>query len=180
MRIESDYIKTGIAMAALIVLFIAGVWMPDRLQAASLRQRMSEAQQQLDAGQAASVKLRALRPQTTELRQRVEATAKYVPVESEIAELMRELHTTLQRCDARDIATRHGNEFRGMNYTVIPITLEFRSSFIDAFVFVEHIESMSRLVRVDRLQVMGKRDHPGALLDVTVELSAFYARQEAE
>jgi Tfp pilus assembly protein PilO len=178
MRIERDQVKTVVVLGAMAATFVLTIWLPDRLTAAHARQRMGEAQTELQGGDQAQQQLPALRREAADLQRQLDAAAKYVPAEPEMAQLMRELQDTLERHQARDINTRHGDEFRGANYNVIPITLQFHARFIDAFLFLEHIESMNRLVRIDKLDLIGERQSPGAPLEVTVQFSAFYAPQQ--
>ncbi len=178
MSIERDVLKTAAVLLAMVTLFVLIVWLPSRLQAEHLVTRIADAEAELHAGDAARKKRPALESRVAELRQQVNATAKFVPADADLAELMRDLYSTLQQHAARDINTQHGDEVRGARYYTVPITIRFRATFVDTFLIIERIESMHRLIRIDKLDVLGNRDNPQELLDVTVRISAFYAPSE--
>ncbi len=180
MRIERDMWKTTIILAGMIVLFVLMVWLPGRVHARQLEQRRIAAQTLLKEGTEAREQIPTLQAHVDELRLLVDATSRYVPHEPQLAELMRQLSQTLEEHKAQNVSTRHGVAFQGERYTTIPITLQFRATFVNLFLIVERIESMHRLVRIDKLDVLGSRDNSEALLDVSMQISAFHAQQEME
>ena len=178
MRIESDVIKTTGVLAGAALLFVLIAWLPSRLEAGGLQRRLAAAKTELAQGQEAQQQLAVLRQEVINLENQVNSYDRQVPDDLQMAELMRQISSALHQHDASDLSARNGEEFRGAQYNIVPLTLQFRASFVDLYLFLEQLESMRRLVRVDKLDLDGDRDDPAAKLDVQLQLSAFYAPQE--
>ncbi len=102
-----------------------------------------------------------------------------IPAESEVAGLMKSISATLDSLglDKRDITTRTPKQFEGASS--MPVTITLVGPFLKIHAAVECIESLPRLVRVERFRTALEDAKSGALSRsglVRAELSidAFY------
>lgn len=175
MRIEADVIKTAAVLLLILAATILLTWAPDREQRSDFRHRISKAELEVQQGRAVEAKLTPLRRTVEQLETRYRKIARRTPAEPELAGLMRPIHTALQQQGVEEMQTRHQAEVPGADYHTLPFDLAFQSGFFDAFLFLEKVESLPRLLRVEDLHLIGQPENPAGKLDVSIKLSAFYS-----
>ncbi len=178
MRIEKDQKRTLATVGILVAAFVVGLWLPHRLQERRLHQQIKAAQKQLGFDRASSQGLGKLARDVIALREVTDQSQKYVPQETELAPLLRQLSTNLQTLDTSDQVMETETSTTGQDYSVIPVTLKFKGSFPSAFGFIKNIESMRRLVRITRLYARSDASKPGEPLTVEIQICAFSSSSE--
>lgn len=162
-------------LAVVFVIFGAGLWWPAHAERTDLQSRIDHAQRELDRDLADAEHLPELHQRVEELREALSGAHRYVPREDELDQLLRDLTQAMQTyavADA-DLTTRETRRFA--EYSLVPMTLEFRSSFPAAFGVIEQIETMSRLVRIDRMEIEPAQRDELSPVHVRLELSTFFA-----
>jgi Tfp pilus assembly protein PilO len=177
MRIERDQVKTLIVFAILLVGFSVGLWLPARAERARLQERIDSARDTLGMDLAQSKGLVKLHQVVTELRQTCNGAQQYVPQEDEMADVLRGLTESLVEMGVREqeVTTREVKHFA--HYSVIPLELNFHSSFPMAYEVLRQIESRPRLIRIDNLEIQGDLQKPQQPLEIHLELSTFFSRK---
>ena len=175
MRIERDQITTAAVLAAMLLVCVLGGWMPNRFRAARLESRIAEARSQLGLGSSGGEDVKQLARQVRELQDAINKTQKHIPQDDELADLLRRISEQLDDQAVVEPTIRTHSVRQGTDYRVIPIELRFEGSFPSAFGFVEQLESMRRLVRIDRLEVEADRKQRHKPLAVALDLSTFCA-----
>lgn len=178
MRIEKDQKRALATVGILVVVFAVGLWLPHRLQERRLYQQIQAAQKQLGFDRASSQGLGKLARDVIALREVTDRSQKYVPQQTELAPLLRQLSTDLQVQEAVDQVLETESGRSGQDYSVIPVKLKFKGSFPGTFGFIKSIESMRRLVRVTRLNARMDVTKPNEPLTVEVQVCAFSSSSE--
>lgn len=163
-----------VAVVFLAGFFVLGMWLPQWLHERELLSRIQAAQKRLGFDEAGAVALVDLAREVNQLRDMVSQSDRYVPASSELGPLLQKLSPQKAAgLKQPEIVTRQ--VVAGSDYSVIPISVQFEGQFQDTFEYLKSVESMHRLVQVNRVSLTAepqKRDTP---LRVELDLSTFYA-----
>jgi Tfp pilus assembly protein PilO len=174
MRVERDQLRILLAVVAVATLFVAGLWLPQRYRQHRLEAAIAAAEQEQQAHATCALNLQTLARREARLRHDTAASERYVPPEGELADLLRQISSELQREKVTDQEIQTQPLAIGANYCVMPITLRFRCSFPAAYGFLRSVESLHRLVRVTRVELAGEADQPGRPLQARLELCGLF------
>lgn len=174
MRLEHDQKRTLLVTGILTLTFVFGLWMPQHLEQRQLEQRIENAQRQLGFDRKGSVGLTELTDEVAELTAALHNTKKHIPADSELAPLLRKVGAELSNHARGDDEITTDPVLDGAQYSLTPIHVEFRGDFTGAFAFLKSVESMRRLVRVHRLELVTRGRGDSRRLDVSVSLAAFH------
>lgn len=178
MPVERDQIRTLLLAGGAAALFVAMMWLPHSMKAKQLEERIRQTKAQLEVDRAAGAHLSVLATNVSDLQSKLDGTLKHIPSEGELAVLLRQIGSELEAQRVVDQETRTQPVVVGSNYSIMPITLQFRGSLASVFGFIRGIESMPRLVRVTRFEVRGDPTAEGRLLMARIELCAFFSPGE--
>lgn len=177
MRIERDQVLLVAAILAVMVAFGVFGYMPLRNNRQEAKERIDVYKAQLASDLAGAKQLPKLREEVEALRSALAGAQRDVPTQSELASLLRTLSSELDRQSVTDkeVQTRPIQE--GTDYHVLPVSLRFTGTFGAVYGFVKQIESMPRLIRIDRLELVSAPDGAGRLT-ARIELSTFFTSGE--
>lgn len=179
MRIESDQIKTFVALSVMIVLFVVGVIIPGRAQFDRIADRMEASRAMKAEASNLNQELNRRRAVVSQLDAKIEKAVKIVPARMDEGLLAEQFNKALVDRGAQDVRVTHEAEKRGAKYNVVPITLGFNGQFLDVYLLMEQIQSMSRVIRIDRVDIQNDIDKPEEPLVIEMRLSAYSKVQEA-
>ena len=92
MRIDRDQIGSSIILAALVAVFVFGLWMPVRNKRNRVLEQIKIMEQKLRAEEAAVVNLKHLLAQENQLVQSTSRAQKHVPREIQLASLLSQIN----------------------------------------------------------------------------------------
>ena len=177
MRLERDQRRTLAILGVVAGLFVGVLWMPHKFQERRLRSQIEDAQVQLGF-QGPAVGLGNLAREVARLKTEASASNKYVPPETELAQLLKEVSSHLAKEQVTDHETQTQAISVGADYSMMPVNMRFQGSFPATFGFLRNLEEMDRLVRVTRIKLHGEASKPMDPLEVSVELCTFFAPSE--
>ncbi len=177
MRIERDQLMLIGTMVAMFGAFIAFGYMPIHGQRKQARGQIEAYRTQLGMDLAGSKELPKLEAEVVALREACSGAQRDVPTQSELASLLRALSSELDRQHATDKEVQTRAVVQGADYNVLPVSLRFSSSFRSVYAFLRQVESMPRLIRIDRMELTNKPDS-GGRLNAHIELSTFFTAGE--
>lgn len=181
MRIESDQLRTFGLLLVLTSAWAVAMWWPDQQRQASAQRRIIEAKHRIESNRGASAQLASLSKELVQLQQVVDSSPKQMPQEDQLANLLKQLSTEMNahHLAEQDVLTQpiqHGKE-----YSMVPLTLNFKGTFLEIFSFVKKVESLPRMIRITRLEIHHRPQKAGESLAVSLDLCAFFAPgQEAQ
>jgi Tfp pilus assembly protein PilO len=177
MWIDRDEWKVLAALAVIVVAFAIGIWLPARSERAGLHERIEHAENQL-AKARASPDLSTWHEAVSTLRRELQGAQRRVPQDDELSRVLRGITNALNERGVRrqEVVTQEIERLDA--YNVIPITVNFQGSFMDAYHVMERVEQMPRLIQVEQLHVKKPNDGAEALA-VHMELSTFFAHLES-
>ncbi len=177
MPIEKDQAITLGTIAALAVAFCLFVWMPARSENRGYAERIEAARATLDTGPGDGGALTERDRAVKDLQLRVNGQDRYVPETAELASVLRSLTEAVRGrgVNEHELETLETTDYA--RYSVIPARLAFHGGFGEAFGVLQDIETMPRLIRVDRLEFRAGSGHGSATptLDSSMRLSTFHS-----
>jgi len=176
MRIEKDQIRTLMILGAMAVIFGLVMWLPLHLKTTQLKERIAKAEKQLGMDRASTAGLGKLANEVIRLEQVVSGAQKHVPRQADLAPFLRDLSTELNALEVTEREVETLPIAEGAHYSIVPVNLQFHSDFPEAYQFLKRIESKRRLIRVNRLEIDGRRDGPAQQHAVRIELATFFSR----
>ena len=177
MTIERDQIRTLAVLAVLAAGFVFGLWLPQRNARAELRQQVAGYEKELGLNQQNTEGLAQLNENVIQLRLAKNTADKDVPATEDVSSLWRQIDLILQeeKVEEPEIRARPVQIWR--DYKTIPLNIEFQGSFQSTFGFIDKLENMRRLVRINELEISGK-PHQKNPLRVEINLDTFAAVSE--
>lgn len=177
MKIKNEALKTTLALAGLFAVFVGAVLVPYGFRDAGLQKRIDESRQSLGIGEFDNDGLVRLYDQVQSLRVSLEGHGQYVPDEAQLSLVLKDLSQLINApgVTGQDFITNKPSFYA--DYNVLPVKIQFNAPFATAFDLVKQIEQLSRVVRIDRLDIQAEPDYPRQPLTVYLELSAFFANE---
>ncbi|MEX0777601.1 MAG: type 4a pilus biogenesis protein PilO [Phycisphaeraceae bacterium] len=180
MRFERDQVRTLMIFAVLGAVFALGLWLPMHYRGGSLRQRVEEAQRQIAGDRARAASLDELDQEIAQLKAALNNSPGQVPQTGELANLLRRVSNLMHAQDLKEQQVVTQSVTQGQDFSIIPLSLEFKGTFTQVARFVREVETMERLIRVTRLEVRGVNKEPGGPVSVGVDLCTFFAPDNPE
>jgi len=174
MRIEKDQVRALMILGGLAVVFGLVLWLPLHLQSSKLSERIAKAEKQLGMDRASTMGLGKLANEVIRLEQVVSGAQKHVPAGAELAPFLRDLSTELNALNVTDREVETLPVVEGPHYSIVPVNLQFRSGFPGVYHFLKRVESKRRLIRINRLEIDGRRDDESGQRAVRIELATFF------
>jgi Tfp pilus assembly protein PilO len=178
MHVERTQARTAALIVALSLLFVFGLWLPQHLREGRLRERIELARGQRAADGDKAAELSALSKAVIQMQSTMAQSPKTVPPQGELAALLRQLTSASA---SRGIA---GQEvvtqpvIAGHDYSIMPLSLNMRAPFPAVFAYLDRVESLPRIIQINKLEMTGNFAQPLEPLTVRIELSAFFSPPE--
>lgn len=174
MPIDKGDLKRLAVAAGVMVVLMAVLWLPGALERRELSQRIEQAEQSLQ-GELADVQLLGpLSEQVAELHTTIAEAPHHVPPRDELDELLRGLTEALEAFDLQQQEIVTDRTQRHDDHSVSRVRVRFEGGFPATYGVLQQIESMPRLVRIDRVSFEPASSDIGGPLRVDIELSSFF------
>jgi Tfp pilus assembly protein PilO len=162
----------GAIVAAMTVAGFAFGYLPSARKMDRIREETAQVQQALEAdGQKAAVVPELLR-QVEVMKGKYKDFDRQLPKRQELGGFLREISQNLSQERWTNQTIEPGKPVQEDLFFTLPMVLKFQGSFLSLARFLERIDGMERLTRVQKLVVM-----PGpseGVLDVTVQLNIYF------
>lgn len=172
MRIDALQKKLIAGFAVGVLAFGGIVVWPAVRESRQMHSQIVQAQQQLLSTQAQTSGLAALVTTVKQIRMEINTNNKRIPNQGEVAELLRELTTELQRQQLIDPAITSQPILPGPSYVRLPIQIAVKGPALGAFGFINRVEAMTRLVQLQRLHLQTSEKHPDQI-EAEMDLHTF-------
>ena len=144
---------------ALLVAFLVAVADPQRQRLADTRQQVAEHRMQVAQDAARAEQIPRMREQVAELRQQLKGFDRRLPRQQEMGGFLKEISAAMQSGGLNEPAIQPGSPTSGELYNRLPILMRFESSFMDLVEFLDRLDGMTRLTRVEKVHVQPVADH---------------------
>jgi Tfp pilus assembly protein PilO len=177
MKIDRSTTRFWSVLLGLVVLFVLAVLVPFGIKDARTQTRIEAARAELGIGDVDNTGLVNLHNEVKSLREQVGGRGHIIPSEDEISLVLKDLSGLINApgVSGQEIITDKAGYYA--DYNILPVKIQFNAPFATAFDLVKRIETLSRVVRVDLLEVDAQHDYPSEPLVVNLELSAFFSSQ---
>ena len=176
MRIERDQARIMLILFLLTGAFAVGLWWPARQQQQAVQQRIAAAQSKLQNSRDGNNSLIDLVSNVEQTQKILTQRSHHLPTQNEMAPLLRDLVTQMSQCHLSNHQVLPRNVIQGIEYSMIPLRLDFDGRFSDVFAFLRQIETTSRLIRIQRLDIQPDNSRsPSGNVHATIEFAAFFA-----
>ncbi|MEM7577645.1 MAG: hypothetical protein AAF328_09230 [Planctomycetota bacterium] len=179
-----DLLMASGVMAGLVLLFVGLVWYPNHRAKASNLSRAADATERLASIDASEAQRMQLEQTVRDLESGLETDEHYVPTSPQLSLMLRGLTESARESGVWEQELTADEFKRYADFSVIPASLEFESSFGSAIGVLESIEKQRRLTAVQRTELDHSRstdDQAGqSRVNLEVELVSFFAREQEE
>jgi len=179
-RITKDAVSMVGIQAALVVSAVIFFYFP---QSRTLNQLRTDIATQKLAIEADAEKARAV-PQM--LRQIQEMKKRYndrwdkkLPKQKELGAFLREISESLERENLAGGFIQPGNPKREELFYTLPITMRFQGRFTAFNNFLESLDRMERLARIQKVNIMADTKQVPAMLDVQLRINIYFTDTES-
>ncbi len=180
MWIDRAQVKPTLIGVVVLGLTAAGMLVPTYWQRYELESRLAAARHELGMDVTESAGIGKLTREVLRLREISDGAQRHVPEEPELGGVLRTLHAALGRhaAGSAEVYTKPTEHYA--HFSVIPIAVEFESTFPGLYKILERMEADRRLMRLERLEVEARPDGLHRPLRARMQVSTFYAQGRAE
>jgi Tfp pilus assembly protein PilO len=152
------------------------IW-PNASDISGLRREASRLEDRVRRDDDGEAELRRLESRLEEVRAEAERRLRVIPAESGVADLIRQLSGLLSTLSIEEREITTGAATRAEHASLMPMSVSLTCGFLSVYDVVRWVESLPRLVRVQRLRVTSADREPGTGGPVEAEilLDVFYA-----
>lgn len=176
MRIESDIIKTGAVIAILVGTYAGVVFWPSQQQNQALADEILNKQTELE--QAARPDLEPVRGEINSLRAELRERSVELPKGNLHDRVLHHVSDTLIQRGVTLYETSYRKTKAFKRFSMTPIDVRLETDFANAFEIIRQIENHGPPVRIERLDIVAKERDAAGRVEVTLELSSFFEREQ--
>lgn len=174
MRIGKDNLVMVGIFAGLVLAYFAVVY---RLQSKWLEQaadQLAQRKRQIETDAVSAARVAPLAQEVEEMKQRYNKDwDRRLPKSKELAEFLREISGNLAQENLGNQLTKTGTPNRGNLFNRMPITMSFEGDFLALGRFLQRVDSMTRLTRIEQLTIEPKKD-AGSALAVELGMNIYF------
>jgi len=161
-RIRQELIF-GVAAAGMLALFVFVVVLPQQRTLNNIRSQLTAAKDQMAFAELECEAAARVRAQLEELQDGEARIRRMIPSRLELGEFLERLSEVAALSELVDqhVAPEPAQKMAGVE--VLPVKMTFESTFSSLFEFVKRIESLDRLVRISKLQIVRSEQSPSVI-----------------
>lgn len=168
---KDNAILLGLAAAMAAVAALA-VYVPQHLRLEEYRSQALAQQAVLDDEAHKVAVVPELIRQVQTLKDRYGDFDRRLPKRQELHEFLKQVNSALTRSDLANLSIEPGNPTREEYFHTLPIVMKFRTDYLTLSSFLDQLEGMQRLSRVQRLVL--HREEKDQELSVELQMSIFF------
>lgn len=172
MRIEKDQANTLIAVVGLMLAYGAVVWLPSHLERGRLRVRLDTAAEQVEMSRSQLQSSAELEREVKAMQASIDSQKQHLSGAGEAAEVVSSLGSAMERQGVNDPEVQTQPVIVGNDFCVAPVLVRYRGSFSQTLSLLKEIENGPRLMRVDRLDIVGSGKPGAEKQTVAIDLAA--------
>ncbi len=166
------------ALAGVVVLSVFAVYLPQSSQLDEIEQDITERKNTLQANVDKVAVVPSLLKRVEKLKSCYTGWERRLPKQKELGGFLREISTLLNDHELANQAIEPGSPTRQTLYHQLPIIMRFKGSYLSLATFLQRMDRMQRLTRVEKLVVhhsADDRENLGAEpLDIEVHMNIYF------
>lgn len=174
MRFPKDVWITLIVLVSMVSLFVTLVWWPSHQKINQHEARIQGAAERFAQVSASEAELLRLQQDVADLQELLAADEHVVPDTPQLSFLLRGLTESVRDQGVEDQELNAQEFERFADYSVIPASVRFSSSFLEAAGVIEAVETQRRLTALNRTTLRSRAGRPGQGVSSELELVAYY------
>lgn len=156
--------------------FVACGYLPSRQRLAALEQAGARQRQTIALAAAQGAELPGLQQRVREMRKAVESFDVRVPADPALGTFLQQVAAIMKDCGLGEQVVLPGKESKTEDLNCIPIHLACKGTLADAFRFFARLQSLDRLVRIEKVAM----DNDAALTgQISLQVEAAIFEQSA-
>jgi len=176
MRMSRDNL---IVLGILFVVTVTYLLVIYRSQSAALneaRERRQQMKRRLEADSRTASQLAPMLREIQAMRQRYNKDwDRKLPQRQELAGFLREISGNLARHRLSNQMIEPGNPKQGPLYNCLPITMSFEGDFLALAGFLQEVDRMTRLTRIESLRIQSSKDSED--LSIKLGMNIYFTEQ---
>lgn len=161
-------------LAAMVIGFMAVVYIPQRLRLEEIRGKIATEKNQLASdGQKAAVIPEMLR-QVQDLKKVYKNFDRRLPKRQELGGFLREISGHMAEEQLSDQLIEPGNPTPEDLFHTLPIIMRFKGSYLSLGSFLKQLETMERLTRVQKLIIDSENKEKEGILDIELQMNIYF------
>ena len=166
------FVAILLGSAAVYVLL---VYLPQTRRLTVVRDQLARVSQTYDQDAVKARTIPQLQADVEQLKREFHNFDRRLPGQQELGEFLREISSTGEGGLLTNQVIKPGNPSSGPLYNRLPILIDFRCSFGELVHFLGRLNDMTRLTRVERIQMTPVADGEG-MLDVHMQVNIYFTK----
>jgi Tfp pilus assembly protein PilO len=151
------------------------VHMPQMRCLTAVRDQLARVHQQYEQDAAKARTIPQLQDDVEQLKGEFHNFDRRLPGQQELGEFLREISLTGEDGHLANQVIKPGNPSSGPLYNRLPILMDFRCSFGELVQFLDRLNNMTRLTRVEKVQMTPVADGE-KMLDVSMQVNIYFTK----
>jgi Tfp pilus assembly protein PilO len=172
---RENWIALG-AGVAIVVGFVALVFVPQQGRLQSLRSDITAQKQRLETASQEVAVVPTLMEEIEAMQARYNDFDRQLPRKQDLGEFLGTISETVAQKGLTGQLTEPGNPVRGDLFHTLPINMRFRGDYLSTGSFLKDLQSMERLTRIQRLQIARdvRTEDPNGPLDIEMQINIYF------
>jgi Tfp pilus assembly protein PilO len=176
MRISRDHVIVAGIVAVMVAVFSLVVYLPQSRRLSDLRTARASLTESIETDTARATCVPDMIRDVEAKKRQFKDFDQRLPKQKELAEFLREISSTAVANRLENQVVEPGSPTRGKLYNRLPIIMRFDSNFAGLVGFLQQIEKMERLTRIEKIAIKPlDNDGTGQRLHIELVLNIYFA-----
>lgn len=176
MRLSRDNLIVLGILAAITVCYVLVVYRSQSSALEKIDVRTAQTKRQLEQNMAAAGQVPPLLRQIGEMKRRYNKDwVRRLPQRKELAGFLREIASNLVQENLSNQIIQPGSATRGPLYNRLPISMQFEGEFLALARFLQRVDEMTRLTRIEHLKIAPAPD--GRKLSMGLGMNIYFTEK---
>lgn len=173
-RKRQNLIFAGLCIAVMLAYALV-IHRPQQKRLDQLRAEIARTSVQATEDAAKAQRIPSMRLEVERLRRQYKDFDRSLPGQQELAGFLREISLAAESQRLQCDQIQPGNPTTGDLYNRLPIVMSFRCTFADLVGFIEELNGMARLTRIENLQISPITEG-SETLDVRMQVNIYFTK----
>ncbi len=159
-------------LAGLVAVAVWGVYLPQSRKTEDLEGEILKQKRRIKQDEHKIAALPEISERVRRMRRQFDDFDERLPRQQELGQFLRDLHGCLEEASLANTMIQTGKPGVQDRFRTLPITMRFSGDYLPLTDFLNQVEKMKRLTRVNELRIA--RGRRGGKLDITLRMNIFF------